>query len=142
MKRPFTPNGDLAMTATTSKRLKPVGIVLLALPILILAVFAIGEVAGGDISGLQHIIQLVPLLLLAWLAWRWPVWGGIVLTATSLIVVTLVILFLPGLATGPFTLFRAILFLPPLVAGVLFILAGRAEWPADRRNGNAPPTHA
>ena len=54
------------------------GLVLVVIPLGILLLFAIGETAGGDLYGLQHLAQAVPLAVVAFVAWRWP---GVVLEA-------------------------------------------------------------
>ncbi len=42
-------------------RLKLAASALLAVPITVLLVFAVGEVAAGDLTGLQHLLQALPL---------------------------------------------------------------------------------
>jgi hypothetical protein len=105
---------------------------LLAIPILVLAAFAVGEVAGGHISGLQHVPELALLVVLEWLAWKRPGWGGAALIALSLIFAGLYTLFFARgfpLLTAIATV--ALLFAPPLAAGTLFVAASRQEG-ADR----------
>ena len=63
-----------AMIHLTSTQLKIAGTVFLVIPILILAAFAVGEMASGDITGSQHVMQLAPLVLLGWLGWKRPLW--------------------------------------------------------------------
>lgn len=46
-----------------------------AIPLLL----ASRETIGGDWSGRCHLIQAIPLILLKWLAWKRPLWGGIFL---------------------------------------------------------------
>jgi hypothetical protein len=99
---------------TAGRRLKLAALACLVLLIVVLASFAVGEVAMGTISGLQHVVQLLPLAALGWLEWRRPLWGGALhrhgyCPPSGLI--------FPGL----------FLFVPALVAGVLFIMAGRRE---------------
>ena len=61
----------------TQKTLKRVAIALLLIPLVILLLFTFGEVFSGDISGLLHLIQTVPLLLFAYLAHKKPFAGGL-----------------------------------------------------------------
>ena len=46
--------------------------VLLSIPVLILLVFTFGEVFSGDSSGIGHLIQALPFLVLIYLVWKWP----------------------------------------------------------------------
>lgn len=48
-------------------------IVLLSLPALFFLVFMFGEVLGGDIGGLGHLLQASPFLVLIFLVWRWGI---------------------------------------------------------------------
>lgn len=61
------------------KGLKIVALIFPGLTIAILLLFAVGETAGGDWSGLGHLIQALPIALLMWLGWKRPLWGGIFL---------------------------------------------------------------
>ena len=115
------------MVHPTSKRLKIAGTILLIVPISMLALLAIGEVAGGDLSGLQHAVQLAPLAALCWLAWRSPRGGGIALVALALLLALMYLLIAPGLPPSATRFTIVVLFAPPLVAGILFILAARWE---------------
>ena len=115
------------MIHLTSTQLKRAGLALLTLPILILAGFAAGELAGGDISGLQHVVELVPVALLAWFAWRRPLWGGMALIVLALILLMLYIVFIHGFPLPTVVLTLMFLFATPLAAGVLFVAAARQE---------------
>lgn len=50
-----------------------------ALTTAVLLLFAYGETIGGDWSGLGHLLQVIPIVLLMWLGWKRPLWGGIFL---------------------------------------------------------------
>jgi hypothetical protein len=114
------------MVCLANVLLKRIGLMLLAIPILVLAAFAVGEVAGGDISGLQHVPELALLVLLGWLAWRRPLWGGAALIALSLICAGLYIFFFAsGFPLQTVVVTVALLFAPPLAAGALFVAASR-----------------
>ena len=115
------------MSQPTSKQLKIAGMVFLAIPILILAAFAVGEMTGGDIFGLQHIVQLAPLALLAWLAWKRPLWGGAALIALALLFTGLYFIFIPRFPMPTVILTVTFLFATPFAAGILFVLASRQE---------------
>jgi hypothetical protein len=111
---------------TTSTRLKLAALVCLALPMLGLAAFAIGEVAAGTLSGLQHVGQLLPLAALAWLGWRWPLWGGITLIGLSLILAGLYLI-MGGYPPLALLVNALLLFALPLLAGIVFVAAARRE---------------
>src|SRR5574341_1891175 len=61
------------------KGLKIAALIPLGWATAILLLFAFGETAGGDWSGLGHLIQAIPIVLLMWLGWKRPLWGGIFL---------------------------------------------------------------
>jgi len=112
-------------------RLKLLATVLLAVPAGVLLLFAIAEVAAGEVSGVQHIPEALPLLLLVVAAWRYPRWAGIALltVGTMLLGVWLVWIFAGG-HTGRGEIvgwFAAavIFFGLPLVAGWLLLRASR-----------------
>jgi hypothetical protein len=109
------------------RHLKALAIAAVAPTVVVLLLFTFGEALGGDISGLQHLAQLLPLVLTLAAAWRFPRAGGALLAALSL-----------GLGVAyPFAfgadrlstiiLVELLLFAPPLLAGLLFIAAARAS---------------
>jgi hypothetical protein len=106
--------------------LKLIGLFFISLPILLLLAFTIGETAGGDISGLQHIVQAIPFILLAILAWKKSTIGGYTIIGISLILALLYCMY-PTLGfTKPVRLINAaILFCPLLLGGLLFVLSTR-----------------
>jgi hypothetical protein len=115
------------MVHLTSTHLKRAGLALLTIPILILVGLAVGELAGGDISGLQHVVQVVPLAVLAWVAWRRPLWGRMALVVLALIFTGLYFIFIPRFPLPIVILTVASLFVTPIVAGILFVVASRQE---------------
>ncbi|MBK8902447.1 MAG: hypothetical protein IPM53_14770 [Anaerolineaceae bacterium] len=62
------------------------GLVLVGLHAVFHLVFAIGEMAGGDMSGAGHLGPVIAMVLLGWFAWRRPLEGGIVILALGLVV--------------------------------------------------------
>lgn len=58
------------------KTLKIAALISSGLAVAILLLFAFGETIGGDWSGLGHLIQATPIVLLIWLGWKRPLWGG------------------------------------------------------------------
>lgn len=77
---------------------------------------AIGE-REGPVGALMHQVPAVVMLISTSLAWRWPRVAGSLLVAEGLFVAS-------GLWVHPTAVLFAMLGLPPMVAGVLFLLAG------------------
>jgi hypothetical protein len=109
----------------TSKHLRIAGLVVLAIPILILLAFTLGELTSGELSGLQHVVQLVPLAVLGWLAWKRPWWGGVTLIAFALLLTGIYVVAAREMPLSGLALTLSMLFAPPLVAGILFVAAAR-----------------
>lgn len=105
---------------------KAAALVIGAAPVGLLALFAFGEAAAGNVSGLGHLLQAVPLVILLVLAWWRPFVGGLALVAVAvgLAAVYLVVL------GGPLSmkLVATVLFFgPPVVGGALFIRSSRTS---------------
>jgi hypothetical protein len=117
---------------TREARLKAIALALLAIPLAVLALFAVGEVAGGDWSGLQHVVQALPLVLLALAAYRWPVAAGWLLVVVGAGIMGLYVVLtysrfeLATIAVAEF------IFAMPVVAGILLVLAGRSASPSGQ----------
>jgi hypothetical protein len=73
----------------TVKVLKTAGLIPLVWAVGILLLFAVGETAGGDGSGLGHLIIVVPVALLMWLGWKRPLGGGPLLLLIDLLAASL-----------------------------------------------------
>ena len=110
---------------TDVTRTKIAALVLLALGVAFYLMFAVGELAGGDVSGIQHLAPAALLGALLWLGWRRPLVAGIVLLALAVplgvaYVVVLVVRDLPP----TWALWIA---LPPVVTGYLLVRAGHTQ---------------
>ena len=128
------------MTHQIAKRIRLVALGLVAVTVGMLLIFTIGEVAGGDISGLQHLLQAVPLVIVAWLAWRHPLWGGITLITVSLVLAGLYFVLFEVGSLAVVAVVLAAVCLPPFLAGVLFVVVDQQP----KQNGTdqtigAPP---
>ena len=66
-------------------RLQLVASALLVVPIVLLMILAVGEMVGGDVSGAQHVVMAIPLILLLAGAWRYPRATAIVLVFFGLV---------------------------------------------------------
>lgn len=104
------------------KRLKIAALVFLGWTSAILLLFLIGETVGGDWSGLGHLIQLIPTLLLMWLGWKRPLWGGILL----LVLGFLALQTFADALRGPEWLAPFLIIIAPLMLGGLLLLG--AAW--------------
>lgn len=106
------------------KLFKVLAIGLQLIPIGMLLLFTIGETASDDLSGLSHLIQLIPLLIIVSIAIYRPLIGGILLIVIS----TILGILYPILAPFNFSTIlsvEAILFLPPFIAGILLVISER-----------------
>lgn len=107
----------------TSNHYKTIAEILLLIPAALLLVLGIGELVGGDTSGVQHFLQLIPLLVFAFLSWNYPKIGGVTLATVATILAILYFLFFSGFPPLVRAINDAILFLPPVVAGMLFFIS-------------------
>jgi hypothetical protein len=107
-------------------RLKAFALALLAIPVGFLCLFAVGEIAAGDWSGLSHLVQALPLVLVGLAAYRWPAPAGWLLVAVgAAFVVLYAVLASSRFGIGTVAIVEAVLAVP-VVAGVLLVLAGRS----------------
>ena len=65
----------------TVQSLKVAAFVPLGFMVLVLLTFGIGETLSGDLSGLVHFVPVIFAVLVAWLCWKHPLWGGVLLLA-------------------------------------------------------------
>ncbi|MBU2036161.1 MAG: hypothetical protein ABH819_03750 [Patescibacteria group bacterium] len=108
------------------KLLRNIAIGLLFIPLGFLLLFTVGEVFSGDISGLSHLIQMAPIILLVFVAWKKPFVGGGLLTIISLILGILYAINFP-FVFWTIVLVEAFLFVPPFISGVLLILSSKKK---------------
>jgi hypothetical protein len=108
--------------------LRIAGLIPLGLQVAIFLLFGIGEMAGGDLSGAGHLLQVAVIVLLGILAWMRPLEGGVALFCGGAL---FVVDFIVGVVTsGPLpesgAVSPAILIMaaPQMVSGVLFFIAG------------------
>lgn len=121
------------MAKISAKQLKIVGLTILLLPIALLLLFTIGETVSGDISGLGHLIQAAPLIVLAIFAWRKACLGGKILVAIAsvLVIISLAPTVLlrvmggEGMGIGALIGTGLLVYIPLIVSGLLFIASAR-----------------
>lgn len=113
----------------STQNLKILAVALLAFPALLLAALGIGEMAGGEGSGIQHIPEALALVILAAAAWKYPGRVGAILVVVSAVLLAIwsALALTSDRHDSPATmvLVAAMLFLPPLVAGILLLMANR-----------------
>ena len=126
------------MERFTTRQITIVGTILVLIPVVVLAVFTIGEVGGGDPSGLQHLAGLLPLVLLAGLAWRLPRWAGSILIGAGVLLLGVFLIFFDWLSLTVLLTMVALLFAPAIAAGLLFLQAGSRPTNGHGGGSNAP----
>ncbi|MFC1625889.1 hypothetical protein ACFL1Q_02525 [Patescibacteria group bacterium] len=99
---------------------------LLIIPLGFLALFTVGELFSGDISGLSHLIQAAPIIFLIYLSSKKPIIGGLLFITISL---TLGIWYALSVPFNLLTilLVETLLFVPPLISGILLITSLRKK---------------
>ena len=104
-------------------------LVLLAVYALFWFVFGLGEIFGGELSGLIHLVPAVCVVLLGFLAHRRPCEGGIVLTALGAAQAVLLL----ATSNGSLTARLMVLVLAALPFGVVgaLLLAARSHAPGQ-----------
>jgi hypothetical protein len=104
---------------------KLAALVLLGLGVAFYLSFTIGEMASGDISGIQHVPPAVILAALLLVSWRHPLAAGVVLLALA---VPLGVAYVALLVVRDLPLTWALwIALPPVVTGLLLVRAGRRD---------------
>jgi hypothetical protein len=109
--------------------LKIIALIPPGLAAAVLLLFTLGETAGGDWSGLGHLIFALPIGVLMWLGWKRPLWGGILL----LLLGSLAALFFSDALRGPGWLAPFLIIVGPLsLSGLLLLGAAGLERKAAR----------
>lgn len=106
---------------TISEKAKIGGEIFLAIPTLMLLSLGIGELGAGGLGGVQHFIQLIPIILIGLFAWNNPKFMGQMTVEISLVLAFLYIFFFPDFPTEIKVINSLIFFVPPLFAGALFL---------------------
>jgi hypothetical protein len=118
--------------------MKFAGLLIVAVGALFFLLMGVGELAGGDLSGIQHLPEAVLLGALAYLGRRHPYAVGIALVFISLGIATLYAM-VGSESVGLRFAWAVQIALPPLVAGGLLIGAARREG-GGRTGPHAPPS--
>lgn len=117
---PVTSRGD-----PVRRRRMQLGLGYTLVPAVIILVFTVSEAIGGETGWWGHLLQLVPILGLAALAWARPLIGGPVLLVAAVVLGIWLLLGADevGDAMGAVVLLCG----PMLVAGGFFMAAGAPE---------------
>ncbi len=121
------------MAKISAKQLKITGLVILLFPIALLLLFTIAETVSGDISGLGHLIQAAPLIILAIFAWKKPDLGGKILVVITVLLaiiglasaVLLRVVGREGMGIGALIGTGLLVYVPLIISGLLFIASAR-----------------
>ena len=121
--------------------MKIVALALLAVPIAFVSVLLVAETVGGGLGvSFGHVIQLLPLLLLAILAWWRPLIAGWILVVLGGAIAIASPVLMQRLPVAVVVTVEPILLLP-VAAGILLVAAGRRRVPpaspgtSDRADG-------
>jgi hypothetical protein len=111
------------------RRLRLAGIACLAVPAVLFLLFAVGEIVGGDLSGVQHVPEVAAVAAIAWAAWRWPFAVGMTLMIAGAALALVFVLWLhpAGITLLGIAIMELLLFIPTIAAGACFTLAGAIE---------------
>jgi hypothetical protein len=104
--------------------LKIAALVPPALAVAVLLLFAVGETVSGDWSGLGHVLQVLPIVLLMRLGRKRPLWGGILLLMLGFIAAHS---FADDLREPGWLAPFLIIIAPLLLSGILFLGAAGLE---------------
>jgi hypothetical protein len=106
---------------------KIAALVLMGLGVAFFLMFAVGETAAGEISGVQHFPPAVILAALMYVAWKRPLAAGrALLVISALLVAAVVAVLVVGRLPSATGLLVSVV-LPAVLTGLLLVRAGRGE---------------
>ncbi|MBI3152495.1 MAG: hypothetical protein HYZ21_10200 [Chloroflexi bacterium] len=115
-----------------SKGLKITALVLMGLAAAFFTFMGVGEMLGGDLSGMGHLPPVVLIVLLMWLGWRKPMAGGITM---FLLGVLIGVYFFSLMNSTEIKMVGVLLMSGPFILpGLLFLAAGVVERPRQAQN--------
>lgn len=95
--------------------------ILLAIPIALLLLFFLGEVIDGETGGFIHILQILPLILLAILALKRPHTAGILLVILGILLGGNYIVSAKQFPIQTILFVEILFFFPAIIAGVFLL---------------------
>lgn len=111
------------MTKKRKDLYRKIGLGLLVIPVGFISLFLVGELIGGDITGLGHLIQLIPLIILWLLARKFPHIIGMVLQILG----TILFVLYNYASHFSFPIVSLLLFVPIIVSGFLIFISSRPK---------------
>ena len=108
-----------------AKGLKITALVLMSLLIAFFLFMGIGEMVGGDTSGIGHLFPVAIVILLMWLGWKAPLGIGILLTILGILYSARFLIGMSYAEGMPFAL--NVIAIPFFLFGLLFLSAGIIE---------------
>lgn len=118
-----------ALTTSRRRQLQLASTLIGAVPASLLLLFLVGEVASGEWSGVAHVLQFAPLVLLLGLGWWRPALAGTLLVGIGIVVATAYFVETRDstVRLGEQLLVGGIFLVPPVLAGSLLLLAARSK---------------
>lgn len=113
--------------AMTHVQYKIIGEICLVIPTVLLTLLGVGEIVGGDMSGVQHFFQLTPLLILGVLSWFYPKYLGYFLLISALILGLWYMITFNRFPLASRIINALLLFGFPCVSGITFIKGGAKD---------------
>lgn len=106
--------------------LKITALVLMALAALFFSFMGIGEMVGGDLSGIIHLPPVALIALMMWFGWKKPLPGGATMFGLGLLISILILT-----PTSKSDRLIAVLLMggPFIIPGILFMAASLLENP-------------
>ena len=98
-----------------------------SIPALFFLLFAIGEISGGDTSGLIHFLQLLILGIFLYISIKKPYIGGLLMLFSGFILSMEYVSHSSHMPMQSLILVISLMFLPLIMAGILFISYGRGH---------------
>lgn len=112
---------------THDKWLRNLAIMFALIPFSFFLLFALGEMSEGDVSGLQHVVEVVLVVALMYLALKKPFLGGFIMFFSGFIFSMLYVAFTRHLPPQTMIMAITLFFLPLIFAGALFISFARGH---------------
>lgn len=111
---------------STLPKLKLLAILISVLPVGFLLFFLIGETIDGMEGSIVHLAQLLPVLAILIFAWKKPQLGGVILVVIGALLALIYAGFM-NIPTPALLIVEAVLFLPPIASGILFIYSHKKK---------------
>lgn len=115
------------MNNASNKKYKITATVFLIIPFLVLLVLGIGENIAQISGSLIHVIEAAPLVIFGLIAWKKPYIGGIIFLILGIVLAVIYPFMFNEVSVAALVLAELLLFLPPVIAGSLFLASSEAQ---------------